>query len=195
MTKAKASDNTSNNASANTKTAQASTSNLTPSSYGRRVWSSLYELALLFGINFVTALVVQIILSLLKIKLPNWGHSLVFFFAMGIYFVYCWTRAGQTLAQRTWKLKTVTLDGQKMSAARAWLRYTLSYLGLMPAFIIAWTQFHQHSHIPSAASTYTLAIGLAFINWLALLGTSLMHPEKIALHERLSKTRTIWVKS
>ena len=38
------------------------------------------------------------------------------------------------------------------------------------------------------------AIGLVLLNWLALLGTALAHPQKIALHERLSDTRTIWLK-
>ena len=166
---------------------------LIPPTLARRVWSSLYELALLFGINFVTAFVVQIFLSLLNIQLPYWGHSLVFFGVMGLYFVYCWTRAGQTLAQRTWQLKTVNMDGLIIGTSQAWMRYALSYLGVLPAFFIVWTQIHHSSATPSASSSYILATILAFLNWLALLGTAFAHPNKIALHERLSKTRTILI--
>ena len=166
----------------------------TPAPYGRRVWSSLYELALLFGIVFVTALMVQIILSVLHINnLPNWAHSLIFFLSMGIYFTYCWTHGGQTLAQRTWHLKVVNTDGRPVSLIQASLRYTLSYLGILPALMIVWTQIHQHETLPSASAIYTLTTVLVLINWLALLGTSFSNPKRIALHEKISKTRTIWL--
>jgi uncharacterized RDD family membrane protein YckC len=160
----------------------------------RRIWSSLYELALLFGINFVTALVVQILLTLLNVQLPNWGHSLIFFGVMGLYFSYCWTHGGQTLAQRTWRLKVTQTNGNAIGYRQAWLRYTLAYLGVLPAFLITWTQIHNHVQTLGASAIYTLAIGLALLNWLALLGTGLAHPQKIALHERLSGTRTAWLK-
>ncbi len=160
----------------------------------RRVWSSLYELALLFGLNFVTAFIVQIALTLLHIQLPYWLHSLIFFMVMGIYFTYCWTRGGQTLAQRTWHLKTTDLNGNSVNYTQSWLRYILAYLGVLPSFLITWTQIHNHTQSPGASAIYTLAIGLALLNWLALLGTGLIHPQKIALHERLSGTRTIWLK-
>lgn len=173
--------------------AQSLANTITPAPYARRIWSSLYELALLFGITFITAFVVQILTTLLGITLPSWAHSLIFFMVMGLYFTYCWTHGGQTLAQRTWQLKVTQANGQAMRYTQAWLRYTLAYLGVLPAFLIAWTQIHQNTSHPSAASTYTLTIGLALINWLALLGTSLAHPQKIALHERLSRTRTVWL--
>jgi uncharacterized RDD family membrane protein YckC len=157
------------------------------------MWSSLYELALLFGIVFVTAMLVQTVLSVLNIQLPNWAHSLIAFTTMGLYIVYCWTRSGQTLAQRTWQLKTVRMDGQLIGMGQAWLRYSLSYLGVLPALLITWTQIHSQAHMPSVATIFTLSSTLALVNWLALLGTSLMHPSKLALHERLSKSRTILV--
>ena len=167
---------------------------LTPPPLNRRIWSSLYELALLFGIVFVSAMVVQTILSLLNVRLPNGAHSLIAFGVMGGYIVYCWTRSGQTLAQRTWQLKTVGLDGQLIGVGQAWLRYTLSYLGILPALLITWTQIHSRAQMPSVATIFTLSCTLVLINWLALLGTSLAHPNKIALHERLSKSRTILLK-
>ena len=169
-------------------------SKITPAPYSRRVWSSLYELALLFGITFITALVTQVISMLLRSVLPGWVHSLIFFLVMGLYFTYCWTHGGQTLAQRTWHLKTTQTNGSAISHRQAWLRYTLAYLGVLPALLIAWTQIHSHNNL-SASSTYTISISLVLINWLALLGTGLIHPQKIALHERLSSTRTVWIQT
>ena len=168
---------------------------LIPAPFFRRVWASLYELALLFGIAFVTALVVQILLTIVQIHLSNGMHSIIFFLVFGGYFTYCWTRGGQTLAQRTWNIKVVRSDnGAGISAPQAWLRYTLSYLSVLPALLIIYAQIHSSEHSPSASTTYTLTIVLMLMNWLALLGTGLMHPQKEALHERLSKTRTVWVK-
>ena len=168
---------------------------LTPAPLSRRIWSSLYELVLLFGIIFGTAMAVQTVLRKKNISLPNWAHSLIAFAMMGVYVVYCWTRSGQTLAQRTWQLKTVAMNGQLIGARQAWLRYTLSYLGVLPALLITWTQIHSQAQMPSVATIFTLSCALALVNWLALLGTSLAHPDKIALHERLSKSRTIWIKN
>lgn len=165
----------------------------TPAPYARRIWSSLYELALLFGLTFVTAFATQILLTLVNIQIPAWGHSIIFFIVIGAYFTYCWTHGGQTLAQRTWRLKTTDTNGNLINYGQAWLRYTLAYLGVLPALLIAWTQLHSHQTY-SASTAYSLSIGLALINWLALLGTALAHPQKIALHERLSGTRTIWLK-
>lgn len=157
----------------------------------RRVWSSLYELMLLFGMAFVTSMVVNTILTLTHTRLPEMVFSLLNGLVMGGYFTYCWTHGGQTLAQRTWQLKSIRADGAPIGWARAWLRYGVSYLGVLPALLSVWTQIHG-VHPTSATRTYTLALGGMLVNWLALLGTALASPDKMALHERLSKTRTVF---
>ena len=47
----------------------------------------------------------------------------------GVYFVYFWTRGGQTLAMRTWRLRVVRSDGAALGVARAAHRYALAVLG------------------------------------------------------------------
>lgn len=84
----------------------------------------------------------------------------------GAYFVWCWTKTGQTLATKTWKIKLVTqnLANQQnvnLNKRQAIIRYTL-------------------------ASVSILACGLGFI-W------ALVDKDCLFLHDRLLKTRFISV--
>lgn len=50
---------------------------------------------------------------------------------IGKYFVWCWTKSGQTLAMKTWKLKLVDMDGSLLEPKMAALRYVAATLSLM----------------------------------------------------------------
>jgi uncharacterized RDD family membrane protein YckC len=45
---------------------------------------------------------------------------------LGLYFVWCWHRGGQTLPMKTWNLRLVCVDGGPVSVARGGLRYLLA---------------------------------------------------------------------
>ena len=84
----------------------------------------------------------------------------------GAYFVWCWTKTGQTLATKTWKIKLVTqnLANQQnlhLNVQQAIIRYAL-------------------------ASASILACGLGFF-W------ALVDKDHLFLHDRLLKTRFISV--
>ncbi|MCW5621110.1 MAG: RDD family protein [Burkholderiales bacterium] len=49
---------------------------------------------------------------------------------VGAYFVYCWTKSGQTLAMKAWRLRVETMHGQRLSVAQAVVRYLAAVLGL-----------------------------------------------------------------
>jgi uncharacterized RDD family membrane protein YckC len=51
--------------------------------------------------------------------------------SVGLYFVWCWLKSGQTLAMQTWHLKLVDQHGQLLTPAIAVLRYGLACLSLM----------------------------------------------------------------
>ena len=48
------------------------------------------------------------------------------------FFAYFWTRAGQTLGMRTWRLRLETPDGQLPSLATASLRFVMAIVSLLP---------------------------------------------------------------
>jgi uncharacterized RDD family membrane protein YckC len=92
--------------------------------------------------------------------------QLVLWLVAGAYFVWCWTKTGQTLATKTWKIKLVNQDlvnqlNTSLNLQQAFIRYTL-------------------------ASASMLACGLGFI-W------ALVDKDSLFLHDRLLKTRFIRV--
>lgn len=163
----------------------------------RRFAACLYEFVLLFGIYFIAGIAVQILFTMMGQTAPSWVLQLTIFVAFAYYFVMSWTRAGQTLAQRTWHLKVTQADGvQKLTTKQALLRYVFSYFGILPALMILYTQMHG-SNSPSKDDmmvVYIQAIIFLTLNCLALLGTSLMNPERRTIHELISSSRTIQVK-
>ena len=160
----------------------------------RRFAASIYEFALLFGIYFIVGGLVQVAFELVGKTAPIWVLQITIFLAFGYYFTYSWTRAGQTLAQKTWHLKITQTDGcSRVTNKQAWLRYAFSYLNVLPALLLLLTQMHGKTSAEgdNAMVVYIQVILFMTTNCLALLGTSLMNPQRRALHEILSNSRTI----
>lgn len=164
----------------------------------RRFAACLYEFVLLFGIYFITGIAVQIVFTMIGQAAPTWVLQLVIFLAFGYYFVYSWTRSGQTLAQKTWHLQVTQLDGvTRLTTKQACLRYVFSYFGILPALMILYTQMYV-GDAPTKDNmmvVYVQAIIFSTLNCLALLGTSLMNPDRRTIHELISNSRTIHVPS
>ena len=51
-------------------------------------------------------------------------------FISGVYFTYCWTKSGQTLAMMVWKLKIISHQG-RLTRKLAWRRYIYATLGTL----------------------------------------------------------------
>src|SRR5262249_58745390 len=52
------------------------------------------------------------------------------FLVLGLYFVWCWRRGGQTLPMKTWKLRLVQRDGRPLDTLHATVRYAIAALAL-----------------------------------------------------------------
>lgn len=50
---------------------------------------------------------------------------------LGAYYLWCWTRSGQTLAMQAWHLKVVTENNVPLSQQMALMRYVLASLSLV----------------------------------------------------------------
>jgi uncharacterized RDD family membrane protein YckC len=59
---------------------------------------------------------------------PAWRHllQLALLAASGAYFVLSWTRGGQTLGMRAWRIRVVAADGGALPWPRALLRFTVA---------------------------------------------------------------------
>lgn len=117
----------------------------------RRIASMLYESLLLLGVLSATFMLPQLALGIgLGVVLPGWALMSHVFVVLGIYFIWCWHRGGQTLAMQTWKIQLSTPSGAKATLPRLALRYALAwpsiaYLGVG----VLWALFdrdHQFLH-------------------------------------------------
>lgn len=50
---------------------------------------------------------------------------------LGVYFIWCWHKNGQTLAMKTWRLKLLNQHAQLLSLQMAAVRYVLATLSLI----------------------------------------------------------------
>ena len=91
----------------------------------------IYDALAVIALCFVSALVVIILIGDASHGLKRYLLQIVLWLAIGIYFVWCWKKTGQTLAMKTWQLKLVNKDGQLLPLNLAMARYVLSTLSLV----------------------------------------------------------------
>ena len=97
---------------------------------GRRLASGVYEVLIVVAIAIIADFPFAILFGDLtqgwkRYALQAWNVAVV-----GVYFVLAWTRSGQTLPMKTWRLRVVRWDGAPLAAGRALHRYVLALLCL-----------------------------------------------------------------
>jgi uncharacterized RDD family membrane protein YckC len=148
----------------------------------RRLACFLYEGVLLFGVVFVAALLYGVATSQRNAMIGRQGLGAVLFTVLGIYYVACWSRGGQTLPMKTWHIRLVDAHGGPVSAWRAMARYVLSWLWFVPALAIAhWVGLHGAWQM----------FGVMAAGVLVFAGLSFLHPQRQYLHDALCGTRLI----
>ncbi|MBC8119236.1 MAG: RDD family protein [Burkholderiaceae bacterium] len=148
-----------------------------------RLAAMVYEAVLLFG---VTSAVGFALLASMQ-----WSYPLTtvaratlqgaLFITAGAYLVFCWTRGGQTLALKAWRLKVVTDQDRPPGIERAIGRYLLAWHLWLPALAL--------SAIFDLSVTWT-AFALAASFGLLLLPAA-RDPKRRLLHDRWTGTRVV----
>ena len=104
----------------------------------RRLAALLYDALLLAGLLFVFTL----ILVLLRGGRPIAPDTLWYRASLvAVAFLFCgafWTRGGQTLGMRAWRIRVVGPDGRDLSWPRAAQRFAASWLALLPLGLGYW---------------------------------------------------------
>lgn len=99
-------------------------------SFARRLASGLYESLLLVALVFLATFP---FLALFGDSSHGWRRHVLQLWVIavwGAYFSWFWTRGGQTLPMKTWKLRVVRHDGRALTPFHALHRYGLALLGL-----------------------------------------------------------------
>ena len=110
--------------------------------FWRRVSCCLYEQLVLLGVIAFTFLVPNLGLGILfGVSLPSWLTFLYLYSVLGIYFVWYWTKSGQTLAMQTWRVRMIGANGFNLSRRQAIWRYVYGSLWIVPCVFLHWI-FH-----------------------------------------------------
>lgn len=154
---------------------------VTKPSIKRRLISMVYETLLGFAALFLPFLIFEIVTGGSHTPLVEHLRQVLAFLVLGAYFIHQWTREGQTLAMRTWRLKLVTTSGGPITPRVAALRYLLSWLWILPALIVALVaDLHRWQ-----------ALGAILVGIVVWALTALLDQERQFLHDKLAGTRLV----
>lgn len=92
----------------------------------------LYEGTLLFGVVVFAGLLFSVFTQSRHALQNRHGLMLAEFLVLGLYFVYFWTKSGQTLPMKTWHIRIVDRAGRPITRGRALLRYVLAWIWFLP---------------------------------------------------------------
>lgn len=151
----------------------------------RRLACWLYEGLLLFALLFIAALIHGMLGLLIPALQSAHVLQVVLFVVFGAYFVWFWTRGGQTLAMKTWRIQVVDPQGRPLTRVRALARYALCWLWFLPPLAVV-----APFHLPAIEST-VLVCGWVLV-WAVL---SRFHPQRQFWHDVLAGTRLISAQS
>ena len=152
-------------------------------SRGKRFAAMMYESVLLFGVVFSADFLFDV--------LSQSKHALMFrperqawlFLAIGVYFMVCWFRGGQTLPMRAWHIKLVNAAGYAPTLKQLFWRYVL----LWPIPLAGMGLIYALVGLTGWPAIYTFAIVTPF---LAFIPTWFVSDGQFA-HDRLVGTRIV----
>ena len=141
----------------------------------------IYDALLLIGLAFVIsyAMLASLQWSYPLSPVRRLGLQAVLFVTAGIYLTICWTRTGQTLGMKAWRIKVMAADARPPRMARAIARYVLAYHLWVPGLALA-----AVSRSSTSLSLVMLAVGFAL-----LLIPALFDGQRRLLHDRWTGTR------
>lgn len=148
----------------------------------RRLASMLYEGVLLFGVLMLAGLLYSPLTGQRHALQGTGGLQVFAFLVLGLYFVSCWSRSGQTLAMKTWRIRLVARDGGPVSQGRACLRYLASWMWFLPALAAA-----RFAGL-SGAWPLSTSVLVGILTYAAL---ARLHPDRQFLHDVISGTRLV----
>ncbi|WP_092396328.1 RDD family protein [Collimonas sp. OK412] len=147
----------------------------------RRFGSIMYESMLLFGILFISGWIFSTLLQQRHALYLRHAQQAWLFLVLTLYFVWCWSHGGQTLAMKTWRIQLVNRDGSAVKAGRAAIRFLLSWCWFLPGLALAWAL---------GAHTWML-VWIPAANFLLWAMTVYLDPQRQFLHDRIAGTKLV----
>ena len=144
----------------------------------------VYEAMILFGIGLVPGLIGAVFTAQTGHRDVLQSDTVLRVFAFviyGIYFVWFWSRTGQTLPMQTWHIRVETRDGALLRQDHALLRYVACWLWIVPGALLA-----HGLHWGPWQSLGAVA------GWIVIYAAlSRLHPQRQFWHDALCRTRLV----
>lgn len=148
----------------------------------RRMAAFLYEGVLLFGVVMVAGFAYSVATQMRNAAQGTMGLQVFLFLVLGVYFVWFWSRGGQTVATKAWHIRLVDSQGCSVTPLRATFRYLLAWLWFVPALSVVHTS--GLNSVGAMAGVVLAGIGAyAALAWL--------RADKQFLHDVVCGTRLI----
>lgn len=147
----------------------------------RRLISIVYESLLALAVLFLPFLIFELAVQGAHTPLTEHMRQCLAFLVMGAYFIHQWSREGQTLAMKTWRLKVVLPGHAHVPLRVAAYRYVLAWMWLLPGILVSYVLDLQHWQALSA-------IGIGMLAWSS---TALFTGNGQFLHDKLLGTQIV----
>ena len=85
----------------------------------RRMAAFVYEGVLLFGVVMIAGFLFSLVTQQRHALQGRVGMMLFLFVVLGVYFIWFWTRGGQTVAMKAWHSRLLSAHGAPVSRLRA----------------------------------------------------------------------------
>jgi uncharacterized RDD family membrane protein YckC len=108
---------------------------------GRRLCSLIYEVLVILALGIFLFVLPLAVLSGLTQHSPGPALLWLYLFCLlGIYFIWCWLRAGQTLAMKTWRLRVIDAQtGRSLRPLQAVVRYGMGWICWPTGLALLWS--------------------------------------------------------
>lgn len=149
-----------------------STTGATPGLF-RRLGAMSYDLLLMVALWVVVTFAMlpltggEAILTSSQGLLGHFYHALLLLLALA-YFGLCWTRGGQTLGMRAWRIRLETMDGRSPGWGTALIRFMIGATCLLLAVIGLWRLWTSGGSWRDPAGVALLAPLVANLAWIPL---------------------------
>lgn len=147
----------------------------------RRLIAIVYEMLLAFAALFLPFLILEVTLQAAHTSLAEHLRQALAFLVLGAYFIHQWSREGQTLAMRTWRIKLVFPGHSHVPLKIAALRYLLAWGWVMPGILASYAM-----HLSRWQALYAVFASMGVWALLALLDK-----DRQFVHDRLAGTRLV----
>jgi len=160
----------------------------------RRIALNLYEMLVLFGVLAFTFLVPHLIIGVLfEVTAPSAILMAHVYLVLAFYFMWYWTKTGQTLAMQTWRIQLVNIDGAIMKRSQALMRFAIGSLWLIPAALLLFINIKLNPSMSMGGSVSIIFFSITLFLW--PLSAIFDRKNRQSIPDRWSGTRLVQLPS